>query len=71
MYFCIATVAFWRSVGFDTTYWRTSTDGLKAICHAKFAQTLVDIEGHEKVETFPDDSQVFKDRLATEFTSER
>ena len=40
MKFSIATVEFWQSVGFDTTNWRKSIDGTKALVHDKFPQVL-------------------------------
>ncbi|WP_203334368.1 hypothetical protein [Planococcus beigongshangi] len=70
MRFCIATIAFWQAVGFDTEYWRTSTDGTKAMCHDKFAQTLVDIDKNPNVETFDIDSEAFQRVIEDEFTEE-
>lgn len=70
MKFCIALIAFWQAVGFDTTYWRTSTDGKKAMCHDKFARTLVDVDSNPNVETYDIDSEEFKQILADEFTED-
>ena len=56
MKFSIATVAFWQSVGFDTTNWRKSIDGTKALVHAKFASVLVDLD-NENVITLDVDSE--------------
>ena len=39
--FCIATVVYFESIGFDTTDWRKSTDGIKAIAHDRFIKILV------------------------------
>lgn len=69
MKFCIATVAFWQSIGFDTEYWRTSTDGTKALCHSKFASTLVNIDGNPNISTYDIDSEAFQQILADEFTA--
>jgi len=71
MKFCIATVAFWHAVGFDTEFWRTSTDGLKALCHDKFARTLVaDVDTNDNIEVYDIDSEEFKTIIANEFTEE-
>lgn len=70
MKFCIASIAFWQAVGFDTEYWRTSTDGTKAMCHDKFARTLVDVENDPNVETYDIDSEAFQLVIAEEFTEE-
>lgn len=40
MKFAIATVEFFNRLGYDTTYWRKSIDGKKAICHLSFAEIL-------------------------------
>ena len=68
MKFCIATVDYWESVGFDTTNWRKSTDGLKAMCHDKFARTLVNIKDNENVATYDIDSEEFAQIISNEFT---
>jgi len=41
MEFCIATVAFWQSHGFDCTSWRKSVDGTLALVHRAYAEVLV------------------------------
>jgi hypothetical protein len=41
MDFCIASVAFWQSHGFDTSNWRKSTDGTLALVHRTYAAVLV------------------------------
>lgn len=69
MKFSIAIMTFWESVGFDTTNWRKSTDGLKALVHDKYARTLVDLD-NENVLTLDVDSQEFKDIIENEFTEE-
>lgn len=40
MKFVIAKVEFFNQLGYDTTYWRKSVDGKKAICHLSFAEIL-------------------------------
>lgn len=67
MNFSIATIQFWNSVGFDTEYWRTSNDGLKAMCHSKYAETLVNLD-NENILTLDRDSQAFQDLMREEFT---
>jgi hypothetical protein len=69
MNFSISTILFWESVGFDTTNWRKSTDGLKALVHDKYARTLVDL-GNENVLTLDVDSDEFKTIIQNEFTIE-
>ncbi len=68
MNFCIATINYWHSVGFGTSDWRHSTDGLKAICHEKFSQALVEVENNSNVKTYNIDSNEFKAIIADEFT---
>lgn len=71
MKFCIATIAYWNLVGFDTEYWRQSNDGLKALVHDKFARTLVpDADNNENVQVYDIDSQEFKDLLQAEWETE-
>ena len=70
MKFCIALITFWQAVGFDTEYWRTSTDGFKAMCHDKFAMTLVDVDSNPNVQTYDIDSEEFKRIIVEEFTEE-
>jgi hypothetical protein len=41
MKFCIALVTYFNQIGFDTTDWRKSIDGTKAICHDEFIKVLV------------------------------
>ena len=41
MNFCVATVEYFTSIGFDTEGWRTSTDGLQAIAHDRFIKVLL------------------------------
>ncbi len=40
MKFCIATVAYWSSKGYDTSNWRKNVDGTKAVCHLEYAEIL-------------------------------
>lgn len=67
MKFSISTIEFWHSIGFNTENWRKSTDNLKALCHSKFAETLVDLD-NENVLTLDIDSQELKDIIDDEFT---
>ena len=67
MNFSIATIEFWQSIGFDTTHWRKSTDGTKALVHDKFAMALVDLN-NENVLTLDVDSEEFKQIINEEFT---
>ena len=69
MKFSIATVEFWQSVGFDTTNWRKSIDGTKALVHDKFASVLVDLN-NENVITLDVDSEEFKQIINDEFTEQ-
>ena len=41
MKFCIATIEYFKLIGFDTTDWRKSIDGTKAIAHDRFIKILV------------------------------
>ena len=41
MNFCIATIEYFTSLGFDTIDWRKSVDGTKAIAHDRFIEKLV------------------------------
>jgi hypothetical protein len=41
MYFCIGTVMYFNSIGFNTTDWRHSVDGTKVIVHDKFIKVLI------------------------------
>ena len=69
MKFSIATIEFWKSKGFNTEGWRKSTDGNKALCHSKFAETLVDLDT-ENIVTLISDSEEFKQLIKDEFTDE-
>lgn len=41
MKFVIGTVEYFNSIGFNTTDWRKSIDGLKAIVHENFVKILI------------------------------
>lgn len=41
MRFCIANVEYFETVGFDTTDWRKSVDGTKAIVHYNYVKVLI------------------------------
>ncbi len=70
MNFSIATVVFWESIGFDTTNWRKSVDGLKALVHDKFAAALADIESNPNILTLDVDCEEFKQLILDEFTEQ-
>jgi hypothetical protein len=40
MKFCISKITNWSDIGFDTTNWRKSQDGLYAIVHYEYAKLL-------------------------------
>lgn len=40
MRFCIALVSYWNSIGFDTTNWRKTNDGLRAVAHYEYIKML-------------------------------
>lgn len=40
MKFCVALISYWQSIGFDTSHWRKSNDGLYAIAHYEFIKIL-------------------------------
>lgn len=58
MKFAIAELNYFNSLGFDTTYWRKSLDGTKAIVHYDFAKVLC---GDDKIEIYQHDNQEFLD----------
>lgn len=56
-------------MGFDTSGWRTSLDGTRALCHDKFAQTLVgNVEGDTRINIYDIDNIEFKNIINDEFT---
>lgn len=69
MKFAIATITYFESKGFDTENWRKSVDGLKALCHDKFAEALIQFPD-ENVLVLDVDSQEFKDLIENEFIEE-
>lgn len=40
MYFVIGTVEFFEKLGYNTRYWKKTTDGNKTICHLEYAEIL-------------------------------
>ena len=53
MEFCIASVAFWQSCGFDVSNWRKSVDGTLALVHRAYAEVLVpDIGELDEVQVY-------------------
>lgn len=53
MNFCIATIEYFNSLGFDTTDWRKSVDETKAIAHENFIKVLIpDIDSDVNITTY-------------------
>jgi hypothetical protein len=72
MRFCISTIDFWNSIGFNVSNWRKSSNGLKALCHDKFAEVLIEnIEDNEDIEIYNIDDESFIQILDDEFTTEK
>lgn len=70
MEFCIATVAFWQSHGFDTSNWRKSIDGTLALVHRTYAEVLVpDVDEREEVQVYRAPSAEFDAVLASDVWS--
>lgn len=70
MDFCIATVAFWQSHGFDTSNWRKSIDGTLALVHKEYAAVLVpDIAENEAVQVYRSPSAELDGVLASDVWS--
>ena len=72
MWFAVATVAYWKSIGFDTTHWRKSLtnegDDKIALVHDKFASTLVeDTSTNEHIQVYDVDSDEFKTLIKEHF----
>lgn len=66
MEFCIATVAFWESRGFDCTNWRKSVDGTKAMVHIGHARILVpDVRENLQVQIYVSPSPEFAELLGS------
>ncbi len=63
MEFCIATVAYWQSVGFDCTNWRKSVDGTKTMVHSEYARVLVDVKDNPNIATYLAPSLEFTELL--------
>ena len=63
MEFCIATIEYWQSIGFDCTNWRKSVDETKAIVHSEYAKVLVDIRDNPNVEIYLYPSREFIELL--------
>ena len=71
MEFCIATVEYWQSVGFDRTNWRKSVDGTKAMVHSEYAKVLVDVENNPNVEVYLSPSREFTELLSSDEWTEK
>jgi len=70
MEFCIASVAFWQSHGFDTSSWRKSVDGTLALVHRTYAEVLVpDVDEREEVQVYRSPSVEFDAVLASDVWS--
>lgn len=70
MEFCIASVAFWQSHGFDTSSWRKSIDGTLALVHKEYALVLVpDVDEREEVQVYRAPSAEFDAVLASDVWS--
>ena len=66
MEFCIATIEYWESVGFDCTNWRKSVDETKAMVHSEYARVLVDIRDNPNIELYLFPSREFTELLNSE-----
>jgi hypothetical protein len=66
MEFAIATVDFWKSVGFDTDNWRKSIDNTQAIVHLPYALTLVpSARTNKEITIYQSPSQELTDLLSS------
>jgi hypothetical protein len=64
MNFCIGTVVYFNSIGFDTSIWRKSIDGTKTIVHAAFVKILIpDIENDTNLQIYMSPSAELKTLL--------
>lgn len=58
MKFIISTIEYFNSIGFDTTNWRKSIDGTKAIAHENFVKVLIpNIESDVNLQVYTCPSQ--------------
>ena len=71
MEFCIATIEYWQSVGFDCTNWRKSVDETKAMVHSEYAKVLVDIRDNPNVEIYLSPSMEFTELLNSDEWTEK
>lgn len=65
MEFCIATIEYWQSVGFDCTNWRKSVDETKAMVHSEYAKVLVNIRDNPNVEIYLSPSRELTELLSS------
>lgn len=65
MEFCIATTAYWQSIGFDTTNWRKSVDSTKAIVHCEYACILCDCKNNPNMQMYQYPSKELDDILTS------
>lgn len=67
MKFCIATVTYWESLGYNTLHWRKSIDKIKAIVHLEYGEILANnLENDENVIIYDNIDPVFQSLLESE-----
>ena len=71
MEFCIATIEYWQSIGFDCTNWRKSVDETKAMVHSEYAKVLVNIRDNPNVEIYLYPSREFTELLNSDEWTEK
>lgn len=62
MKFAIGDLEYFNSLGFNTTHWRKSVDGTKAMAHSEFVLTLAD---KEQLEIYDIQGEDFRALLAS------
>ena len=66
MKFCIATISYWESKGYNPVNWRKSLDNTKALCHLEYAEILAKgLEGNENVQIYDVIDEQFQSILAS------
>ena len=68
MKFVYGLASYLESVGFDTTHFRRSEDGLFVICHDKYVEKLVSVNGNPNLKVYDSESEEFKNLIADQFT---
>jgi hypothetical protein len=66
MIFCIASIEYWSSIGFDTTHWRKSNDESKALVHEQFAEVLVNTSDNANIQRYLCPSEEFSALMNSE-----